>query len=363
METNVVRGLMNLRRLTAVVATLAMAGCNLSKDGAPDLTGPSTLGRSVILSAAPDRILYDGASTTVVTATVRNANGEVEPNVGLRWEADVVSVASGSITLLTIPVEPAPQITTTGANGTATTVVRAPIAPDTMPSTQIMMRVTATPIGDDASQLAPTVDAKPRTVEIELVPLDGELAPNRAPVVDFTISPPSANINQDVTFDASLTRDEGVVCGDNCTYVWDFGSDAKTKSGRIVTQSFPASGTRTVRLYVTDRRGATSSKTQTLQINAPAAPAANFIVIPLQPKIGSAATFDGSSSTVGIGANIVSYTWDFGEDGATGSGKTASYAYTTPGPMNTSKTVNVTLTVTDDLGRSNQKTLSITVIP
>ena len=61
METNVVRGHMKLRLLTTAIAVAGLAGCSLSEQSAPGLTGPSTLGRSVVLIASPDRILYDGS--------------------------------------------------------------------------------------------------------------------------------------------------------------------------------------------------------------------------------------------------------------------------------------------------------------
>jgi PKD repeat protein len=236
-------------------------------------------------------------------------------------------------------------------------VVRAPVAPDVMPSGQVKLTVYAVPIGDDAAQLAPGVDAKPRSVAVELVPVLGPNAPDRLPVVDFTVSPPIANVNETVTFDASLTRDEGVLCGDVCTYRWDFGSGVKVQIGRIVTMQFPTSGTFPFTLHVTDARGFTASKSGSVKINAPAFPTANFFVIPVSPRVLNNATFDASSSTVGLGANIVSYVWDFGEAGAIGSGKVATYAYNVAG----SKTV--TLTVTDDLGRVDQHQLSLTVVP
>jgi PKD repeat protein len=359
METNVSRSHMNLRLLTTAIALVALSGCNLTKQSAPDLTGPSTLGRSVVLIASPDRILYDGTSVATITATVRNAAGNPEPNVALQWEAWVVTISGGVRTTTSVPVEPPPQYSTTGSNGTATTVVRAPLAPDVMPSGMTMLQVLATPVGDDASQLAPGLDAKWRFIDIELLPQSGNNAPDRLPVVDFTISPPVATINQTITFDASLTRDEGVICGDRCTYTWEFGSDAANKTGRVVTQSFPSAGTRTIRLHVTDEKGFTATKSTTLVINAPAAPTASFFVIPVQPKIGSAATFDASASTVGIGAQIVSYVWDFGENGATGTGKVTTYAYQNAVTL----TKSVTLTVTDDLGRTAQRTLTLTAIP
>jgi PKD repeat protein len=355
METNV-RGYLKVRVLAAAMAVAGLAGCNLSKQSAPDLTGPSTLGRSVILSASADRLSYDGASLAVVTATVRNANGNTEANVALTWEAEVVALNGLSETTTSVPVEPSPQTSSTGPNGTATTIVRAPRAPDTMPSGQLMLRVTATPVGDDGSQLAPGVDAKPRSVDIELIPLDGASAPNRLPVVDFTISPPVANINQTITFDGSLTRDEGAVCGDACTYTWDFGTDAATRFGRIVTASFPGSGTRTARLSVTDPRGATASKSTTFTITAPAAPVAQFVVIPTSPRVGQSAYFDSANSTVGAGATLTGWTWDFA-DGNIGSGQTINHTFAVAG------TYSVTLTIRDDLGRLAQRTVSVTVVP
>ena len=357
METNVLRSLMNLRLLTTAIAVVGLAGCNLTKQSAPDLTGPSTLGRSVVLTASPDRILYDGTTQATVTATVRNAAGDTEANVALRWEAAVVQVVSGNQTLTLIPVEPFPQVSTTGSNGTATTTVRAPVAPEVMPSGIVSMRVYAVPIGDDASTLAPGVDAKPRFVTIELVPQTGSAAPDRLPIVDFLVSPPIANINDTVTFDGSLTRDEGVICGDNCTYRWDFGSNVKVQVGRIITMSFATAGTYSFTLNVTDARGFTAAKSGSVKINQPAAPTASFFFTPVQPRVGQTATFDASASTVGIGATIVSYAWDFGELGNTGTGETTTFAYTPAGAK------SVRLIVTDDLGRTAQTTLSVTVIP
>jgi PKD repeat protein len=366
METNVSRGYMKVRLFVTAVAVVGLTGCNLSKQTAPGLTGPSTLGRSVILTASPDRILYDGTSQATITATVRKADGSTDSGVGLRWVAEVTQIVNGSESTTQIPVEPSPQVSTTGTNGTATTVVRAPVAPAIMPSGATHLTVYAIPIGDDASQLAPGIDAKPRSVKVELVPALGADAPDRAPVADFTISPPTANIFQTVTFDASLSRDEGVVCGDRCTYTWEFSLGGllphSTKTGRVTTTSFESSGAWKVTLYVTDEHGATGTKSQTLNISAPTAPAANFFVSPAAPRVGVAATFDASTTTVGQGVSIVSYVWDFGDGSPNGAGKTTTHTFAAV-PTAPATAYSVTLTVTDDLGRINQKTLQIGVLP
>jgi hypothetical protein len=352
---------LNLRLLTTAIAAVGVIGCGLDKQEAPALTGPSTLGQYVEVTVSPDRLLYDGTSQAVATASVHGPDGKTKANVSLRWQADVVVVNNGVTTLVPVPVEPSPQVSTTGSNGAASTVVRAPVAPNTMPTGSVMLRVTATPIGDDASQLAPGVDAKPRTALIQLVPLDGSSAPNRLPVPDFTISPPAATIFQTVTFDASLTRDEGVVCDERCTYTWDFGPNVATKSGKVVTVAFPTIGVVNVTLFVTDQSGGTANKTKSMSVNGPAAPVAAFIATPGTVTGGAGGTvlFDASQSTVGAGATIVSYSWDFG-DGSMGTGQTASHTYGTVG-VATPRTV--TLTITDDLGRKNQKAGLVTVNP
>jgi PKD repeat protein len=366
MEMNVSRSHMKIRLFVSAVALTGSIGCGLSDQSAPGLTGPSTLGRSVTVTASPDRIYFDGSAQATVTATVRKADGTTDAGVALRWEAVVIQVIGGTQTVTAIPVEPSPQVSTTGSGGTATTTVRAPLAPDLMPAGPVMLQVTAVTIGDDASTPTPGMDARRRSVNVELVPVLGPSAPDRLPVADFTISPPAANIFESVTFDASLTRDEGVVCGDRCSYVWEFtlqgGLIHRTGTGRIATTSFETAGNWNVKLYVTDERGFTGTKTQTLTVSAPAAPVANFFVSPSSPRVNQAATFNASTTTVGQGVNIASYVWDFGDGSPNGEGKTTTHTYTAV-PTAPATAYTVVLTVTDDLGRISQKTLQIGVLP
>ena len=73
---------------------------------------------------------------------------------------------------------------------------------------------------------------------------------------------------------------------------------------------------------------------------------------------GVAFAFDGSASfdqdTLGTPPGIVTYAWDFG-DGNSGTGVTASHAYTAPG------TYTVTLTVTDNEGQTDTDFVTVTV--
>jgi PKD repeat protein len=92
-------------------------------------------------------------------------------------------------------------------------------------------------------------------------------------------------------------------------------------------------------------------------------PTAQFTFTPATPQANSPVAFDASASCGGradtngcLPSNftVVSYSWTFG-DGATGSGRTATHTYTSPGPY------NATLTVTNDRGLAASTTKQVTV--
>ncbi|MEN6369013.1 MAG: PKD domain-containing protein [Thermotogota bacterium] len=84
-------------------------------------------------------------------------------------------------------------------------------------------------------------------------------------------------------------------------------------------------------------------------------PTADFGYVPAVPPVGAAVTFDASGS-FDFDGSIVDYDWDFDGDGtADASGISVVYAFDTPGRK------SVTLTVTDDAGNVDKKTVSIEV--
>jgi PKD repeat protein len=95
-------------------------------------------------------------------------------------------------------------------------------------------------------------------------------------------------------------------------------------------------------------------------------PTARFTFAPASPSANSPVVFDGRSSCVGLadplttnpcpstGGAITTYRWDFG-DGATITGATATHTY------EAQRTYNVTLTVTNDSGRSSSTSRAVTV--
>lgn len=184
------------------------------------------------------------------------------------------------------------------------------------------------------------------------------LVVNQPPVAQFTFTPSTPRAGDWVQFDASTSLDPD---GTITNYQWDFQNDGTfDASGQLVFFRYTASGTYTVRLVVTDDKGASGSTTKAvvvtpLVVNQP--PVAQFTFSPTAPFVGQPLVFNGTSSYDPDGT-IVAYQWDLDGDGSPDqSGPVVSWAYTSAGSY------NVTLTVIDNLGMSGSTSKTVTVIP
>jgi PKD repeat protein len=315
-----------VRSAALFVAALGVAACGIESQEAPPLIGPSGFGQSVTLNAVPDRLPRDGSSQSVVTISVRNESGQ--PMSGQR-----VTLGSSAGTLSQAEV-------VTGSDGRATFTVTAP-PPG---STGNTIEVFATPVGGNFD------NAVTRSLSIGVTG-----TPNSAaPTVQFTMTPQNPGARETVTFDASTTRDEGAVCGNACTYSWNFG-DGTTRSGAVVTHSFNNPGTFTVTLTVTDAGGAVSTRQQIVTVSTVPAPTVTIAVTPNPPLAGQLATFI-ANATPASGRTITSYAWNFG-DGTTQTTTAPSVTktYTAQGVY------VVTVTVTQDTGQTASTSQQVTL--
>ncbi|MGH7693388.1 MAG: PKD domain-containing protein, partial [Gemmatimonadaceae bacterium] len=183
---------------------------------------------------------------------------------------------------------------------------------------------------------------------------------NQNPVANFTTNcvPRPTGGGADCTFDGRSSTDAD---GTIQSYAWT-ASGRTPKSGPIVAYAYPIGATPTISLTVSDNSGGTNTKSQQITVGGPpppppqnAPPVANFTSNCIVRPDGSGAdcTFNASSSSDADGT-IVSYAWT-----ATGRPARSGVTVTYPYPRGSRPTIS--LTVTDDDGATNTKTVQITV--
>jgi large repetitive protein len=166
-------------------------------------------------------------------------------------------------------------------------------------------------------------------------------AANRPPTASFTSSPPDPKTGEQVTFTSTSTDpDDGIA-----SYAWDLDADNQFDDGTGPTahKSFPAAGTYTVNLKVTDASGVTDTVSGTVDV-ANRDPSASFTSSPSAPKTGDPVTF--TSTSTDSDGTIASLGWDLDNDGQfnDGAGQQAQKTFSVPG------TYTIRLLVVDNDG-------------
>lgn len=330
-----------LVRCVALVAAASAAACTMKSQEAPPLSGPSEFGTSITLAVTPDILQQDGSSQSIVTITARGTSGLPLANVSLRAEIRVngTPVDFGSLSARNVM---------TDTNGRATTVYTAPAGVSGLAVDEFtIVDIAVTPVGTDFS------NSSTRLASLRLVPKGTIVVPSNLQPV-FTFSPATPGERQTVLFDASPST--APANNPIASYTWNF-DDGSTASGVTVGHAFNAADTYIVTLTVTDALGRAAQTSRSVTVTPSAAPSANFVFSPTEPTPGSLVTFNGLTSTAATGRQIVAYSWDFGDpnDRTGGSGPQTQHRFTARGSY------NVTLTVTDDLGRSNSKSQTVDV--
>jgi PKD repeat protein len=325
----------SILRVAVAASMLALStACTMKSEEAPPYTGPSELDKSISVAVSPDVLTQDGASQSLVTVTALDgSNSQPLRNLTLRAETrvDGMRVDFGSLSARSV---------VTGADGRATFVYTAPAAPAVATDDFLVVEIVVTPTGTDFNNSAV------RRASIRLVP-PGLIIPPDGLRAAFTVNPTGPTENQTVLFDASGSQ------GAIVEYQWDFGDGARG-SGRTVQHAYRTAGTYVARLVIVDGFGRSASAVQSITVGAGVQPTAAFVFSPTNPLPAQQVFFNASASRPAPGRSISSYQWDFG-DGASGSGAQPSHAYAAPGQY------NVTLVITDDVGRTASITQGVTV--
>lgn len=319
-----------IRAASLIGLAVMVAACTMKNQEAPPLTGPSTFGTSIGVSVTPDVLQLDGASQAVIVVTVRDAGSQPLRNVPLRADIEVDGrvVDFGSLSSKSM---------VTSSDGRATTVYTAPAA---VGESEVLVDIVVSPVGSNFE------NAQFENARIRLVPTGIRVPPSDLTPA-FIFSPDSPVEKQNVLFDASTST------GSIAQYKWDFGNGS-TGSGETTTHAFSGPGTYFVRLTLVDALGRSASTTRSITVGQGAVPSAAFTFSPTDPVVGDLVNVNGTQSTAATGRRIVSWAWNFG-NGESASGPLASVRYTT------ARTYTITLTVTDDIGRTNTTSRTLQV--
>ena len=319
-----------LRSLSRAAALLlvVLPACTMKSEEAPDFAGPSEFGKSINVTVTPDAIVQDGASQSVVTVTALGVNSQPLANISLRAEIRVDDVPTdfGSLSARNI---------VTDGSGRATLVYTAPATtPGAVIDTQTIVQIGVTAVTSDAA------NAVTRFANLRLLPPGRVGPPSDLPLSFTSTSPSDGEVAAPLAFGVVPPAGQTIV-----RYTWNFGDGAVvTTQVPSASHTYTQSGSFVVTVVAENTFGRTGTVTRTVAIAQPQAPTVDFAVSPSDPAPNQVVRFNASRAEPAPGRTIVSYAWDFG-NGTTGSGISAQAVYSQIG------TYQVTLVVTDDLGR------------
>ncbi|MCW3002197.1 MAG: hypothetical protein JWQ20_1495, partial [Conexibacter sp.] len=157
---------------------------------------------------------------------------------------------------------------------------------------------------------------------------------NVPPTAALVLQPPAGQsgftplVGQQFAFSAQGSSDPD---GSIASYAWDTGDGtfAAPSPSKDLPVSFPAAGTRTARVRVTDDGGATGIAQVTFRVNTP--PVAAFTFAPAAPAPNALVTF--TSGATDADNDLTALNWDLNGDGKfdDGAGPTAKAVYITAG--------------------------------
>jgi PKD repeat protein len=323
-----------VKRLLAATA-IGFAGCSLSNQDAPALSGPSEFALSLAVTASPDLLTQDGQEQSMVAVVARDANGQPARGRTMRLAMFVggANLDYGTLSTKTI---------STDNSGHASAIYTAPLPPPITDTENKVVKIQVLPAGTDYS------NTEARYVSIRLVRPGVILPPNPPLVTSFFYSPVQPHENEQMQFDASAST------GAIVSYAWNFG-DASAGTGSRPTHTYAVAGVYNVTLTLTDTNGVQVSSTpQPVTVIIAPDPVASFTISPSDPGVNDDVHFDGSASTVPAGRSVVRFDWNFG-DGAVGSGQRATHKF------GKAFTYTIVLTVTDSTGRKGVTSQTVQV--
>ncbi len=163
----------------------------------------------------------------------------------------------------------------------------------------------------------------------------------------FTYTPSAPAASRPVSFTGTGTGGSTPY-----TFAWTFG-DGATGTGNPVSHTYASQASYSVKMKVTDSKGATVTITNTVDVlPTPPALTADFTTTPSSPEVGLSTSFTASQNG---GTAPYMYSWVFGDGSPTASGSPVNHTYTAPG----SYTVTLTVGDADGLSATASHTVSV----
>lgn len=154
----------------------------------------------------------------------------------------------------------------------------------------------------------------------------------------------------DPTVFTDLSTIDTAFIGNIVSWNWDFG-DGGTSTNQNPSYTYTGFGFFNVTLTITDDNGCTDSVTNVVRVYP--SPIANFSAPDV--CIGDSSFFTDLTFVDPLGTPLVSWNWNFGDGSGTSTQQNPVYIYSATG------TYNVTLTVTDSFGCTDDTTIQVVV--
>ena len=353
----------------------------------PNIAPTAALTTSATSGTAPLSVSFDGSGSADVDGTI----------VGYAWNFGNGQSGSGTTPSATYSIPGSYPVTLTvtdnrGATSVATTTIVVSKPPNqsptaalaATPSTGIAPQLVAlssagssdpdgaissyawnfgngnTGTGPSPSVVYPTAGVY--TITLTVTDNDGATnakstsvtiaAANILPVAVIQATPTTGSAPLLVSVNGASSSDAD---GSIVSYAWQFGN-GQTATGATASTTYTTTGTFTLRLTVTDDKGATKSTTTPIVVSG-----SNQKPVPALLALPTSGTAPFLVSVSAVGSvdpdgSIVSYSWDFG-NGQTAQGLQSQVTYTTAG------TYVITLTVRDNKNATASTTETIVVDP
>ncbi len=286
----------------------------------------------VVISASSGSVGADGSvSSTITVVESDNAPASIvaisSPST-VSEKGDIVKLTayvynSTGQTLKDKSVFFATDLGTLGSNGFPVTTNAQGSAEDTLVVNQSL---------NDTTAITVTISCVDQSAELSI-----QVRANQAPVADFSVSPSSPSISDQISFINKSTDPDGQIEFQS----WNFG-DGTGSSDINPVHTYTAPGNYLVSLTVEDNAGTTSYAEKTVNVTSGELPVPDFSYTPNPVRVGTATVLDASLSADADGS-IVNYEWNFGA-GFVRQGVQTTWVF------NSSGSASVTLRVTDNAG-------------